>query len=52
MRFTFLSTFALLVLGAVVATPVQEESSLTVAVEETVSYEGSHFIVSVQRYLC
>ena len=51
MRFGFLSTFALLVLG-VVATPVQEESSTTIDVEENVSCKGSHFIVSVQRYPC
>ena len=49
MRFGFLSTFVLLLLG-VVATPLQEESSTTVGVAEDVSCEGSHFIVSVQRY--
>ena len=49
MRFAFLSTFALLVLG-VVSTPLQEESSTIVGVAEDVSCQGSHFIVSVQRY--
>lgn len=52
MRFGFLSTFALLVFGVVVATPVKEESSTTIDVAENVSCEGSHYIVSVQRYLC
>jgi hypothetical protein len=49
MRWGFLSTLALVALG-VVANPVQEESSMTVGIAETVSCDGSHFIVSVQRY--
>jgi hypothetical protein len=48
MRWGFLSTLALVVLG-VVANPVQEESTMTVGIAETVSCDGSHFIVSVQR---
>jgi hypothetical protein len=48
MRFGFLC-FAALVLG-VVASPVQEESSTTVDVAEKIACDGSHYIVSVQRY--
>jgi len=48
MRWSFLSTVALAVLGAV-ASPVQEESSMVVGVAEKVSCDGSHFIVTVQR---
>lgn len=49
MRLPFLSSLALLAFGAVIATPVKEESSTSVGVVEAVSCEGSHFIVSVQR---
>lgn len=49
MRWSVLSTLALLVVGTV-ASPVKEESMVTVAVAEVVTEEDSHFIVSVQRY--
>jgi hypothetical protein len=48
MRLSFLS-FGLLALGAI-ANPVKEDSSTTVEVAEKVACDGSHFIVSVQRY--
>lgn len=48
MRLSFL-TFGLLALGAI-ANPVKEDSSTTVEVAEKVACDGSHFIVSVQRY--
>lgn len=50
MRWSVLTTLALLVGGAV-ASPVKEESLVTVGVAETVTPEDSHFIVTVQRYL-
>ena len=50
MRWSVLSTLALLVVGTV-ASPVKEESSMTVDVAEIVTAEDSHFIVSVQRYI-
>ena len=50
MRWSVLSTLALLVVGTV-ASPVKEESSMTVDVAEIVTAEDSHFIVSVQRYV-
>jgi hypothetical protein len=37
-------------LSMVVATPVREESMMSVDVTERVACDGSHFIVSVQRY--
>ena len=49
MRWGLLNTVALLAFGAV-ASPVKEESSTSIAFAEQVSCEGSHFIVTVQRY--
>jgi len=49
MRVGFLSLLGLLVVG-VVANPVREESMVTVDVAENIAGDGSHFIVSVQRY--
>jgi hypothetical protein len=45
-----LSVFGLLALGSV-ASPLREESSVSVEVAEDVVADGSHFIVSVQRYV-
>ena len=47
----FLSSVAVVLVGVVVASPLQEETTTTVAVAEKASCEGSHFIVSVQRYI-
>lgn len=46
---SFLSTAVLAL--AIVASPIKEESSVSVEVAENVVCDGSHFIVSVRRYL-
>ena len=49
MRLLSFLSFAVLALAGV-ASPIVEESSMSVAVAENIVCDGSHFIVSVQRY--
>ena len=49
MRLLGLLSFALLALWSV-ASPLREESSVSVEIAEDIVSDGSHFIVSVQRY--
>lgn len=47
---SFVSFAAVALLQGILASPIKEESSVSVEVAENVVCDGSHFIVSVQRY--
>jgi len=49
MRCNVIALLAAACIGVAVASPMQEDSSIAVAIAEASACDGSHYIVSVQR---